>query len=209
MKAFDAEGAEIEVYSADEVKAQTTAAAEAAKKEAEGIYAPKVTELEKELGGAKSALAARAGEFANFRKLSDEAVAKLDEAQRTIYNNGLVLEEERKKTADAEKVRLENQINMAIRAKSGTDEKLYTKMKDMFGIIAVEAVTPEAIDNKVKMVLGALGQTEPDLVASVAGFGGSYRPPVTARTEGESFADTATGKNLAKDIGLVIPEDKK
>jgi len=209
MKAFNEDGAEIEVFSADEVKAQTTAAVDAAKKEVEGQYAPKVTELEKELGGAKSALAARAGEFANFRKLSDEAVAKLDEAQRTIYNNGLILEEERKKTADAEKARLETQVDGAIRATAGTDEKLYTKMKSMFGTIAIEATTPEQIQNKIKMVVGAIGATEPDLVASVANFSGGFRPPVTAKAEGESFADTDKGKAFAKDIGLVIPEPKK
>lgn len=206
IKAFDADDNEIEVYTAADVQAAEVAAAEKMR----GEYAPKVTALETELTGAKSALAQRAGEFANFRKLSDEAVAKLDEAQRTIYNNGLLLQEERDKNAKSEKDRVEKQVDVAIRAKAGTDEKLYTKMKDMFGIIGIEATTPEAIETKVKMVIGAIGVTEPDLVASVAGFsGGSFQPPVVKKEGEAGFGDTPQGKSFANDLGLKIEPEKK
>lgn len=212
IKAYDENDNEIEVYSAEELKAAETAAATAAETRMKGEFEPKVKTLETELGSARTALATRAGEFATFRKLSDEAVAKLDEAQRTIYENGLALQAEREKNTKADKERLDKQVDDAIRAKAGKDEKLYTKMKDMFGIIGIEATTPETIETKLKMVVGAIGMAEPDLIAALGSFsGGSFQPPAK-KEEGEpTYADTEKGKNLMDEIGLKIPkkEDKK
>lgn len=207
------EGVEIEVVSAADAKAQaeaaTATAIAATRAEEEAKWKPKVSTLESELGEANTALKARAGEFAQFRKLSDEAVAKLDIAQRTIYENGLALEDERQKNKTADEARRKTEVENSLRATAGTDEKLFDKMKSMWDLVGINAVTPEEIEHKKKMILGAIANTEPNLVASVAGFSGSFKPPVTQRQEGQSFADTDAGKSLAKDIGLVIPEPKK
>ena len=208
-KAFDADGNEIEIYTADEHTAAITAEVEKTKKEVEGIYTPKLSALETELGGAKKALDDRAGEFKQFRKLNEETINKLSIAEKTIYDNQLHQEEERVARETEAKTRLENSIDASIRATSGADEKLFTKMKDMWKVIGVNAVTPEEIETKKKMVLGAISQTEPNLVASVAGFSGGYKPPVTEKKEGESFADTDQGKGLASLIGLKLEADKK
>lgn len=206
MKAFDKDGVEIEVFSAEEHQAGVTAEVTKIK----GEYEPKIEILTTELTGAKTALGERAGEFAQFRKLNAETVAKLSVAERTIYENGLVLHEEREKNKIAEKARYDAQVDSALRAKAGTDEKLFTKMKEMWSIIGVEAVTPEAIENKTKMILGAIGTTEPDLLASVAGFnGGSFAPPKPPQKEGESFADSERGKAGMAELGLKLPEEKK
>ena len=81
----------------------------------------------------------------------------------------------------------------------------------MWSIIGIDAVTPEQMDSKTKMILGAISQTEPDLLASVSGFSnGSFEPPVdknASKTDG-SFADTDKGKAIAADLGLTL-EPKK
>lgn len=204
MKILNDEGTEIEVFTAEEVQSQIAA------KEAE--FGKTKGEIEAERDEARKALGARSGEFAQFRKLNDDVVAKLSVAERTIYENGLALEEERKKNADAEKARIEATVNSALRAKAGTDEKLFGKMKDMWSIIGIEAVTPEAIESKTKMIIGAISQTEPDLLATTGFMNGSWTPPGTVIEEGEkTFADTPKGKQVASELGLILekPEEKK
>lgn len=206
-KLFDEEGKEVEAFLPDEVTVKVAEAVTA--KEAE--FTPKIKNLEEELGGAKRALGERANQFAEFRKLNGETVAKLSDAERVIYENGLKLKEESDKRAEVEKKARESQIESAIRAKAGTDEKLFTKMKDMWGVIGIEAVTPEQIEQKTKMILGAISTTEPDLLASVAGFSnGSFAPPVdpNQKKSDGSFADTDKGKAIAADLGLTL-ESKK
>lgn len=190
------DGTEIEVYTADEVKTQIAA------KETE--FGTVKTQLEKDLEEARKANLERAGEFKQFRKLRDEDLVKLSEAERTIYNNGLLLEEERVKRVEAEGKILTSQIDTAIGKKAGTDEKLITKIKEMWPLIGIEAVTPEQIEQKVNMIIGAIGATSPDLIASVQGFNGGFAPPVTQKKDGESHADTDAGKTLGADLGLTL-----
>jgi hypothetical protein len=192
----------IEVFTAEELNGKIAESVSA--KESE--YAPKLSELEKlnsELSDAKKALGDRASEFRQFRKLSDEAVSKLSLAEKTIYENGVILHEEREKRSDLEKKLYDGQVDSIIRTKVGSDEKLFTKMKEMWGVVNVEAQTPEQIEYKAKMILGAIGTTEPDLVASLGGFSGGHIPPV-AQKEEKGFADTDKGKALANELGLAI-----
>ena len=201
----DADGNEVEIPDADleaYVAPKVTAAVTA--KEAE--FGTVKTELEEKLGHANGLLKERAGEFASFRKLSDEAVAKLDVAQKTIYENGLALNAEREKRELLEKTTQENAVKAVIKAKAGSNDKLEKKMTDMWPLLALESNTAEQMEAKAKMILGAISQTEPDLVASVAGFSGSYTPPVKQAKEGESFADTERGTAAAKELGLEFPK---
>jgi len=207
-KLYDSEGAEVEALLPEEVDAKVKEATTA--KETE-FNATKKT-LEEELAGAKKSLSERANQFATFRKLNDETVAKLDESQRTIYENGLALSKINEDRIAAEKVAREASVDIAIRAKAGTDEKLVTKMKDMWVVLGIEANTPEQIENKTKMILGAISQTEPDLLASVAGFSnGSYAPPEVpgAKKEDQGFGDTEKGKAGAAFLGLKLEPDTK
>jgi hypothetical protein len=201
----ESSGEEIEVFTAEEVQAQ--AAAAVAAKDAE--YAPQITQLTEKLTDAEKRAQERAGEFATFRKLSDEAVAKLDVAQRTIYENGLALEEERQKRVAAETANVETLRDSVITTKANGSAELVQKMKDMWPIIGINANTREEMETKATMVLGALSTTVPDLVAVANNFsGGSYQPPVTQKKEGESFADTDAGKAAASELGLVIETPK-
>lgn len=201
----DDTGAEIEVYTADEVQAREAAAIAA--KEAE--FAPIKTQLETELGETKKALGERTGEFAQFRKLREEDLAKLSVEERTIYENGLALQQEREKNAANEKARIETLVNNTIKAKAGTDEKLAAKMKDMWSVIGIEATTPEEAESKAKMILGAIGATEPDLVASIGGFSGGFQPPETKKEEEKGYGDTPEGKAGANELGLILETPKK
>ena len=203
-KLYDESGEEVVgALSADEVTAKILEVTKAKEDE----YTPKLKEKEDELIKAKTALGERANQFATFRKLNDETVAKLTDAERIIYENGLALSKANDDRLAVEKKNQENLVETAIRAKSGTDEKLFNKMKDMWGMIGIEANTPEQIDQKTKMILGAISTTEPNLLASVSGFSnGSYMPPKQGdeKKEGESFADTEKGKKMGEELGLKL-----
>lgn len=210
MKIMGEDNQEIEVYTAAERDAFT--AEEVKKKEEEfaGKSKAEIAVIVAERDEARKALGERAGEFKQFRKLNDEALAKLSVAERTIYENGLLLQEEREKNKTAEKARIDAQVETALRGKAGTDEKLFGKMKEMYEVIAIEATTPEEIDRKTMMVLGALGTTQPDLVASVAGFSsGAFEPPKPKSDDDKSFADTDAGKAAANSLGLLTEAPKK
>lgn len=198
-------GEEIEVYTAAEVQAEKDTAIAA--KEAE--FAPIKTKLETDLGEARTSLSARAGEFAQFRKLSDEQIKKLDEKDRIIYENGLALQQEREKSANTEKARIDGLVEATLRGKAGTDEKLFTKMKSMWDVIGIEATTPEAAEAKAKMIIGAIGATEPDLVASLGSFSGGFQPPAAKKEEEKSYADSDQGKAAANELGLLTEPPKK
>lgn len=206
MKIINDNNEEIEVFTAEEVQVKSAEAVAA--KEVE--FGTVKTKLESDLSDATKALNERAGEFKQFRKLSDEMVSKLSIAEKTIYENGLLLQEEREKTIASDKVRLDSQVTTALRAKAGTDEKLFTKLKGMWDVIGIQATTPEEIERKTLMVLGAIGTTEPDLLAGVAGFsGGSYVPPTQKSSDDKSFADTDAGKAGASMLGLITEVPKK
>lgn len=196
---------EVEVYTAEEVEAAKVEAAAA--KDAE--FAPIKTELEGKLTAAEKAATERAGEFAHFRKLSDEQVSALTEKDRIIYQNGLALKDSEDKRIAAEEATKKAAVDTLIASKAGGNPKLIEKMKEMWPLIGVEATTPEQLDAKAQMVLGALSTSVPDLVATAAGFGGgSYQPPTPPKKDGESYADTAAGKAAAAEIGLVIEAPK-
>lgn len=202
-KFFDSEGNEVEAFLPEEVNNKVTEAVKAK----EGEYVPKIKTLEEELSGAKTSLAQRANQFAEFRKLNDDVVAKLDEKDRIIYENGLALAKINEERAEAEKKAREAIIDSTIRAKTGADEKLFGKIKGMWDVLGIEAITPEQMEQKTKMIIGAINQTEPDLLASVAGFSnGSFLPPEPpgAKKEEKGFGDTEKGKAIAQDLGLKI-----
>lgn len=193
------EGAEVELYTLEEVTQRETAAA-AAK---EGEFVPKLTQAQQELEGAKKALGERAGEFQQFRKLSDEQVAALSVAQRTIYENGLVIAQQQEEIATRDKAAHENAVNTAIRAKVGNNETVFTKAKEMYALINLDDKTPEGIAARVAATIGALGTTQPDLLATAGFAGGGFAPPVEVK-QSESFADTDAGKAAAAEFGLTV-----
>lgn len=202
---IEQDGVEVEVYTA----AERDAAVTAARAEVEGEWKPKLTAAEAEKVRLDGLLKTRAEEFKGFRKLSDEQVAALDVAQRTIYENGLALNEEREKSAGLEKERKTNAIAATIRARVGADDKLFEKVKTAYEIVNLTDDTPERIEARVNAALGVLGTQEPDIMAQIAGFGGGgYTPPVQKK-EDKSFADTERGKAGAAELGLGLEEAKK
>lgn len=206
-KQVEIDGEQVEVYTAEE----HNAAVAAAKTAAEGEWKPKVEDLTGKLTAAEQASAKRALEFGQFRKLSEDQVKALSEKDAIIYANQLKFEEIAQADIAAKKTAAENARDAAIRAKIGTDETLFGKVKDMYNLIGIEATTPEQIERKVLATLGAIGTTEPNLVATVAGFSsGSYIPPsANENKDDKSFADTERGKKAAAELGLQIEVPKK
>lgn len=200
-------GEEVEVFTADEVAARETAARAAVT----GELTPKLTEAQKEVERVSGLLNARTAEFGQFRKLSDDQVAKLNVTELALYENQKLLAEANEKnttaTADAHK----KAVEAAIRAKVGTNEDLFKKVSDMYTIVTLDDSTPEALARRVSAALGALGTTEPDLLAA-AGFvpNSSFEPVKPANeTADEGFGATPAGKAFADELGLIIEAPKK
>lgn len=210
IKHLTEEGTEIEVFTAEEVKAQIADESAKAVKAKETEFGTVRTGLETELADAKKALGERAGEFKQFRELHKDVVDKLTVAERTIYENQkLAADNETKRIAD-DKKRQDAAVDSALRSKAGTDEKLFTKMKETWGVINVNAATPEEVDRKIMMVLGAIQTTQPDLLANVTGFSGGYMPPRAGGSDDKTpFAETERGKAAAAELGLTFDEKKK
>lgn len=204
-------GEEIEVFTAAEVTEQVTKATEDTKKIANDEFGKTKAQIEAERDEAKKALGERTSEFGKFRKLNDETLAKLSIAERTIYENQKVADDREQIRVKKEQEDQAARVDVALRSKAGKDEKLFTKMKELWGAIQIDAVTPEQIENKTLMVLGAIQTTQPDLLASVSGFSsGRYVPPGTSSGDKkDSFADTERGKAAAKELGLDFEPKKK
>lgn len=197
------DGAQVEVYTAAEVTERETATRTAV----EGEYKPKLTAAEAESKRLEGLLEVRAGEFGKVRQLNEDQVAKLTVADRTIYENQQALAAEQKKTADANKLAHESAVTAALRSKTGTDEKLFTEAKKMYEIIGLDDMTPEGISARAAAAVGALGGTQPDLLASAGFVGGGYQPP--QKNDGEKdFSDTERGKAVAAELGITLEAPK-
>lgn len=199
------DGAEIEVYTADEVQAKAAEAVAAKETEFGAVR----TELEGKLTDAEKRAQERAGEFAQFRKLSEEDKAKLSTAERTIYENTEALARSEEARITAETAAAKNLVTTAIKAKAGTNATLEEEMTKAWELVGVVANTPEEIELKAQMVLGMLSVSKPDLVAAANGFSGGFQPPAPVRKEGDSFADTDSGKALGAELGLTLETPKK
>lgn len=198
MQTVEINGEQVEVYTA----AEQTAAVDAAKREVEGQFVPKLTAAETETKRLEGLLEVRAGEIKGIKKLSDDAVAKLTVADRVIYENGLELAAVNERNAAATKAAKETTIAAVIRSKVGNDAKLLEEATKMYGLVQLEDASPEQIAVRVDAAIGALGRTQPDLLAA-AGFAsvGDFRPPVAADAGGKSYADTPEGKAAAARLG--------
>lgn len=204
-KTIELDGEQVEVFTAAEVEAAKTEI----KTTVEAEYAPKLADLTTKITAAETAAAARAGEFTNFRKLSDEQVAALAEKDRIIYQNSLVLKEEQDKRVALEKTTHDNAVTSVIKGKAGTNADLQKKMEEMWPLIQIEALTPEQMEAKAQMVLGAISTTTPNLLAGVIGFTGSYAPPSGDDDGKKGFGETERGKAMAGALGLLTEAPKK
>jgi hypothetical protein len=207
-KTIELDGEQVEVFTAEEVQAARTEEATKTRTAVEGEFTPKLTEAQQKLKDAQDAAATRAGEFSEFRKLNEEQVKQLSEKDRIIYENTLKLKESEDKRIAAEEAGQKTAVATVIKSKAGGNEALAKKMEEMWPLITVDATTPEQIEAKALMVLGAISTTTPDLIAGVAGFTGSYAPPGGNSEEGKSFADTERGKAGAKALGLILEPPK-
>lgn len=202
------DGEEVEVYTAAE---RDTAIADA-RTAVEGEWKPKLTAAETETARVAKLLEDRTKEFgqgrAEFKRLSDEQYAKLDEKDRTIYDNQVVIADKDKTITESNQKAHESSVDTAIKAKVGSDVNLFTKVKEMYGLINLEDLTPDQIVQKVNVAFGAVGTREPDLLAAAGfGTGGGFEPP--RKEAKDSFADSERGKELAKALGIPLEAPKQ
>lgn len=196
------DGVETEVYTAAEVEVQRAGV--------KAEYEPKLTAAEAETVRLDGLLKERADEFKGFRKMNEDQVAKLTAAERIIYENGLALEKEREINAGHAKTAKESAIAKAVRAKVGTDTKLFEEALKMYQLVGIDDTTPEGITARATAAFGALSTTQPDLLAS-AGFssGGGFAPPVEQNENDKGFGTTDAGKAFAERMGMLVEPPKK
>lgn len=203
---FDKDGNEVEAFLPDEHNAAIATAVTAKETEFNGVK----TALEGTIVEKDKIISQRATEFQQFRKLNDEDKAKLTAAELTIYQNQEFMAKQSEEKAAAEKTAHDKSVEAAIRAKAGTDENLFTNIKNMYALIGLDDSVAGGIDQRLTAALGALGSTQPDLVAKVQGFsGGSYKPPVVEKEGEPSYADTPAGQAAAKEFGLLTEAPKQ
>lgn len=200
----DIDGVETDVYTAAEVAERETATRTAV----EGEWKPKFETTEKDLKEARTSLAARAGEFAQFRKLSDEQVAELAEKDRIIYENQLAIVDANKKNEESTRLAHDSSVDAAIRSKVGTDQKLFEETKKMYDLLGLEDNTPQGITQRAAAAFGAVSQTAPDLLATAGFSSGSFAPPEQGGGGEKSFADTDAGKAGAAELGIITEAPK-
>lgn len=204
------DGTELDVFTAEEmaVEVASKVAEEVGKKE--GEFTKTKAEIEAERDEARKALGDRTGEFKNFREIHADALAKLSIAERTIYENQKFQEDDRVRREEEAKTNLEKSVESAIKARVGTDQKIIDKVKDVYKLIGLDAKTPEEINQKIMMAVGAIGTTEPNLIASIGGFSGGHFPPSTKTgEETKNYADTPEGKQAAGFLGLTTEAPKQ
>lgn len=201
----DIGGIETEVFTTEEVVAREAAV----RTTVEGEYQPKLTAAETERARLSGLVDARSREIigmdTKFQKLTKDQQEKLTDTEARLYKNQELIVERDAAIAETSKRAHDSAVDAAIRAKVGTDAKLFEKMKEMYPLIQLEDLTPEQITTRVNAVFGAIGSTAPDLLASAGFGGGGFEPPARSASK-DSFADSDRGKGVAKSLGLAVSE---
>jgi hypothetical protein len=206
VRKVEIDGAEVEVYTADDVKATVEAAVGEVKKQSQA-----------EIDRINGILEQRTAEFTKaqkgFQKLTDEQVGKLSDAERVIYQNQLAMQEKDQLLSEADEKTYKASVDAAIRARVGKNDALFEKVKGMYDLVQLEDVTPEQMNGRVAAALGAVSAQQPDLLAAAGFSTGSFEPPKGGNdAEKNTFADSDRGKQGADELGLKInytEEEKK
>lgn len=205
MQKVEINGEQVDVYTAAERQADI----DAAKAQVENEWKPKLETAEQERARLDGLLTQRsrelAGQDAKFKRLSDEQVAKLDEKDRIIYQNQVDLATERENVAKTNKTIHDSAVDTAIRARTGSNEEVFNKVKGMYALIQLEDLTPEQIAIRVNAAVGAVGTTERDLLASAGFGGGGFEAPVA---NDDKTAITSRQQEIAKGLGIALTEEE-
>lgn len=196
---IDNDGQEIEVWTAEEVAAREAAAKESVSTELN----TKLTEAEKEKARLEGLLSERAGEFKQFRKLTEEQEGKLSKSEREKYEIQKQLNEANESINSLKTEREQDRIDAVIRAQCGNDKALFDKTKDMYAKINLPASTPEEIAARVRAAFGAIAPSEPNVAAFLASTAGNghYQPPQALNAQNAPDPRIVQG---AKELGLKI-----
>lgn len=205
MQEVEINGEKVQVYTAAERQADI----DTAKAQVESEWKPKFETAEQEKVRLAGILETRTKEFGTaregFRRLSDEQVGKLDEKDRIIYQNQLDIATERETNAKTNKSIHDAAVDVAIRARTGSNEEIFKKVKGMYGLINLEDLTPEQITTRVNAAVGAIGTTERDLLASAGFGGGGFEAPVIQNDEKQL---TPKQQEIARTLGLATTEEE-
>ena len=202
MQKVEIDGKEVEVYLASEVTERETAA----KAAVEAEWKPKVDDLTTKYEKAVADGRSKSKSIADFKELTDSQYAKLDEVQKTLYDNQKLIADQGKVISEIDQKTYESAVAAGIARVVGADKATQEKVKAMYDAINLEDDTPEKIETRARAALGALGGSQPDLLSSLGFVGGGWqsKPNETKAKEGDTFADTDAGRAAARELGLKI-----
>lgn len=186
---------------------------ETALKEIEALKA-KNTELENnntktasELADTKERLRQRGEEFKKLRDMTEEDKKKLTDNELNLLKRQEELDEKAKQLEDNQAKFIKDQrdtiINKYVNEYSKGNKELAEKIRFNFDntLKAVDANDDASIAKKASSAFALVKQESPDLVTSAINEGGRSDD---SAINGNGFADSEAGKNLAASMGLSL-----
>lgn len=194
MTIQDAEGNDIEVFTADEVAAQAAARADAVTAELAAKHAD-------ELKAKDDHLATKLDEFVKGKKSVED---KATEADTKIAEALRIANEANEKVNLSETKKNDAIKNFWITQTVGTDADLTEKLKNAYDLINMPITTENDIAERMKLAANMIGLTAPQ--PQNISFAGGVAPVFQPAADRQNEMDYDT---FEKELGLKLPEQPK
>lgn len=200
------EGEDVEVFTAEERDTYANTIVEQKVGETK-------TEYEKRIADREEYYKQQGNNAGQLRRLNEEALTKLSDTERALYDNQIKLEEEQRARTEMENQIIARQIDDEVKKKANGDASVEKKIRDNLQLVNIDARTPEQVVAKVNFAFGAVIQQSPDLLAMAASSGGGGSPFPSGNQppapEKKNYADTPEGKAVADQFGFIIDKPKQ
>lgn len=188
------EGGSVEVYTKEEVAAQTEAAIAAAKAESDKAIAEK----ESEIANLRKVSAEKTENFKKYNEMTEEERKAFDANTVTILRRADSLEEElnKTKTALAEKEQREKEYskNSILKSIHAGDEKIKTSIEEAYSKLNMPETTPDEIKARAEAAARLAGISMQSANPLYSSFSGEA--PNLKSEKDKEFVETERGKSF-------------
>lgn len=203
MKILNDEGTEIEVFTAEERDAYAATQVEQKVGETKSEYETRIKEMGAIMDEQKV-------NFTKVRERDKDAVAKMSQLERELYESNIARQKADEEKATAEKQRFDAMVESEIKAKAAGNKDLEDKIRANMAFISIDARTPEQVQAKVALARGGVFEQHPDMLAVAGGYTGSVYPGgVRPDDAKKSYADTPEGQAAMKAAGFLTDAQVK